>query len=81
MLVSASRAVAGDADVLMSYDASTDEWALRAPPPQPGLGDPVWTGDAWVFTDQTTIDGGRDWEYLPGSNTWERLRSTPSVPP
>lgn len=80
MLVVANRAAAGDADVLMSYVPSTDEWALRTPPPQAGLGDPVWTGDAWVFTDQTTIDGGRDWEYVPGSNTWDRLPIDPIGP-
>ena len=80
VLVVANRTVAGDARILLSYDPTIDEWTRRADPPQHGLRDPVWTGDAWLFVSQNTFDGGGDWQYLPDADTWRRLPTDPIGP-
>lgn len=80
VLVVASRTVAGDARMLLSYDPAIDQWTRRADSPQAGLRDPVWTGDAWLFASQNTFDGGGDWRYEPGTDTWQRLPADPIGP-
>ena len=69
VLVAARTTFLDPARALMALDPATDSWSTLAVPPGDITGDPVWTGDRWIFP---AAPGAGDWSYLPDEDRWER---------
>ena len=69
VLVAAQTTFLDPARALLALDPATDTWSMRAAPPGDITGDPVWTGDQWIFP---AVPGSGDWHYLPDEDRWEQ---------
>ena len=74
VLVAAQTTFLDPARALLALDPATDTWSMRAAPPGDITGDPVWTGDQWIFP---AVPGSGDWHYLPDEDRWERGSADP----